>query len=357
MLERAQLLESIATTITDYREGGIPTPTPEHVDRWVCQFDPEVQLPMLSELSHVLERTYISRDKVEIFLSNLVKNPKLAETDFCSFWSNTEFLNIQQGGNSQTEMLEMFSQALQQQCGFPVQSGLQNPHAYIYLDDGLFSGSRVRQDLEMWIRNEAPSDATLHIIVIVNHSGGSYFTENNIKSVIAESGKNIDLKIWSAVSVENRKYYKDESEVLWPVSPPEDHLVIDYVNSLLVERFPFEPRAVLNSTSYQHRVFSSESGRQLLESELLLAGVKIRSFCENPKSIIRPLGYSFFGLGFGSTFVTFRNCPNNAPLAFWWGDPNASPGHPFSKWYPLFPRKTYDQNMGFRGIDLSDFEF
>jgi hypothetical protein len=34
-------------------------------------------------------------------------------------------------------------------------------------------------------------------------------------------------------------------------------------------------------------------------------------------------------LGFGSTIVTFRNCPNNAPLAFWAGDP----------WYPLFPRK------------------
>lgn len=26
--------------------------------------------------------------------------------------------------------------------------------------------------------------------------------------------------------------------------------------------------------------------------------------------------------------VTFRNCPNNCPLAFWVGDP----------WYPLFPR-------------------
>ena len=35
-------------------------------------------------------------------------------------------------------------------------------------------------------------------------------------------------------------------------------------------------------------------------------------------------------LGFGSLVVTFRNCPNNAPLALWAGDP----------WYPLFPRRT-----------------
>jgi hypothetical protein len=35
-------------------------------------------------------------------------------------------------------------------------------------------------------------------------------------------------------------------------------------------------------------------------------------------------------LGFGSLIVTFRNCPNNAPLAFWVDSP----------WYPLFPRTT-----------------
>lgn len=355
MTDREQLLESITTKITDYREGEIPRPTPEHVDRWLSQFAPEVQFPLLSELSHVLERTYISKSNVETFLSKLVINPKLAGTDFCSFWRNAEFLNIQQGGNSQTEMLEMFSQALQRQCGFSTQSGLQNPHAYIYLDDGLFSGNRIKQDLQGWIRNEAPSDATLHIIVIVNHSGGSYFTKKNIKSVIAEFGKNIDLNIWRAFVVENTRYRKNISEVLWPHILPESQLLMDYVNS--IDKFPFEPRAVLNSTTYQHRVFSSESGRQLLESELLLAGVKIRSFCENPKPIMRPLGYSFFGLGFGSTFVTFRNCPNNAPLAFWWGDPDMPSGHPFSKWYPLFPRKTHGQNVDFRGIDLSDFEF
>ncbi len=38
-------------------------------------------------------------------------------------------------------------------------------------------------------------------------------------------------------------------------------------------------------------------------------------------------------LGFGSLVVTFRNCPNNAPLALWVGDP----------WYPLFPRTTNSQ--------------
>lgn len=42
-------------------------------------------------------------------------------------------------------------------------------------------------------------------------------------------------------------------------------------------------------------------------------------------------------LGFGSLIVTFSNCPNNAPLAFWVDSP----------WYPLFPRATNsDTSLG-----------
>jgi hypothetical protein len=69
--------------------------------------------------------------------------------------------------------------------------------------------------------------------------------------------------------------------------------------------------------------------------------LRIRSFSQNPSPSLRPLGFGPFGVGFGSLFVTYRNCPNNAPLALWWGDPDADPSHPFSKWRPLVPRKTY----------------
>ncbi len=53
--------------------------------------------------------------------------------------------------------------------------------------------------------------------------------------------------------------------------------------------------------------------------------------CPNLGESQRPLGHtSLEALGFGSMIVTFRNCPNNAPLALWVGAP----------WYPLFPRTT-----------------
>jgi hypothetical protein len=64
---------------------------------------------------------------------------------------------------------------------------------------------------------------------------------------------------------------------------------------------------------------------------LLVAGVRIRDMCPNLKENHHPLGYSVLKtLGFGALVVTYRNCPNNCPLAFWADWP----------WEPLFPRKT-----------------
>ena len=78
-------------------------------------------------------------------------------------------------------------------------------------------------------------------------------------------------------------------------------------------------------------IFSSDAGRQLLETEFLKAGVRIRQMCPHLNQYQRPLGNMILDtLGFGSLIVTFRNCPNNAPLALWAGDP----------WVPLFPRTT-----------------
>lgn len=81
-------------------------------------------------------------------------------------------------------------------------------------------------------------------------------------------------------------------------------------------------------------LFSTEEGKHLLEQEFLKAGVRIRQRCPHLTRVQRPLGHvTLETLGFGSLIVTFRNCPNNAPLALWAGAP----------WYPLFPRTTNRQ--------------
>ena len=124
----------------------------------------------------------------------------------------------------------------------------------------------------------------------------------------------------------DRKNYIDASDVLRPTSIPDEQAVIDYAYGL-------SHQVVLRKLGSRTatRFFSSEAGRHILEQEFLKAGVRIRSICPNLNKYQRPLGNSVLEtLGFGSLLVTFRNCPNNAPLALWVGDP----------WYPLFPRRT-----------------
>ena len=348
MTTRAELLESIAKTIADYRKGEIPQPSPEHVEKWVSQFQEEVQEPLLREMDNVVENWYFNRDWVVDFLSRQVKNEKLAGTSPCDFWEKANFLNIQKNGHSQEEMLEVFAEGLQAQCGLHIEGCKSDDGPYIYLDDALFSGFRVGDDLSTWLEQDAPEKGNVHILVIASHKFGEFQILKRLKEQAKESNKDIKFHCWRAVSFENRKIYSKNSEVLWPAVLPDDAALQAYMAEK--HKFPFEPRQP--GGTYENEVFSSEESRQLLERELLLAGVRIRSFCQNPNPIMRPLGFSPFGLGFGSLIVTFRNCPNNCPLALWWGNPEEDESSPLSKWYPLFPRKTYGEEIGFGEISF-----
>lgn len=325
MSERASLLESIADTISDYREGDIDSPTPEHVERWIHQFGEGEQLPILREMDHVLQRTYFSRKETIRFLAGLFQTKKLVGDDPCVFWKSVKFLDIQGGGASQKEMLALFEKILKDKCGFGTDNCGDGPTTFVYLDDAMFSGGRVSHDLSGWIANDAPDGATLHVIVIATHQS-SYYNRNKVDEAIRSSGKSIKATWWHAIDLEDRKKYTDASDVLRPISIPTDPAVQAYVSSL---RYP--PQLRNPGQVGGLGIFSSDGGRQILEQEFLKAGVRIREMCPNFDRYQRPLGRMLLDtLGFGSMIVTFRNCPNNAPLALWAGDP----------WYPLFPRST-----------------
>lgn len=348
MTKREKLLASIAGTTADYREGDLPEPTPEHVGRWINQFEPEVQLPILREVDHVLKQSYIARATVKDFFSSLLSHQKITGGNPAGFWSRAHILDIQQNGQSQTHIREIFGEALRGQLGLDVDECGRAGGAFIYLDDVIFSGGRLTTDLSAWLRNAAPPDSVIHVLVMATHRLGEWQSENRIKEVAASAGKTIKLHIWAALRLENRMKYRNSSDVLWPASVPDDPHVAAYVDQ--EQSFPLQTRVA--GVGKSDLEFTSEEGRQLLENEFLRAGVRIRGFCQNPSPIMRPLGFGSFGVGFGSTIVTYRNCPNNAPLALWWGDPNAHHNHPFSRWYPLLQRRTYE-----REVNLDDFDF
>ena len=323
MAKRTDLLTSIAEITSDYRHGDLGSSTPNHVERWVTQFNSEVQVPILREMNHVLKQTYYSRKKIREYLAGLFRTKALAGDDPCTFWKKVKFFDIQGGGTSQKKMLVLFSKILSDNCGFEVGDCGREPEEFIYLDDATFTGNRVRRDIEAWITEDAPVDAKLHIVVIATHAG-RYFHVNKISETVKSTEKRIKISNWIAVEFEDRKKYNDTSDVLRPVEIPDDPAVQDYVNAMH-HKPEFRNAGQIGGNG----IFSGDAGRQLLEQEFLKAGVRIREMCPNLSESQRPLGYtSLETLGFGSLIVTFMNCPNNAPLVLWVGNP----------WYPLFPR-------------------
>ena len=336
MTERDDLLASVANTIKDYRAGEIAEPTPEHVDRWIRQFSGDVQLPMLRELDYVFKRTYVSRSKAQQLLT------KIAESFPRDFWQTTHILDIQQNGSSQAEMRELLMPILRRRHGVDISNYGTTGGAFVYLGDAIFTGERVIADLSDWMQNQAPTNGTLHLMVMALHEGGRYWIEQNEERL--KEGQKIDVRIhrFDGFVFENRLAYRNQSNVLWPIAE-------------VYNEASFAPRQPGTAVMFP---FSTEQGRQLLEQEFLSAGMRIRSFANNPSPMLKPLGFYRFEPGFGSLFATYRNCPNNCPLALWYGDPSYAPNHPLGQWYPLLQRKPYEaRHSSQASIDPDDMPF
>lgn len=298
-----------------------------HVYKWIEQFDENVRLPLLNELAYVLERTYITRQTMKSFLRKLFNAIKSNDSK-CNEWKNINLLRIQQRGNSQSEMLSLFDEVLLEEChGTVTVDDCSAPEAdsYIYLDDFIFTGLRLKTDLENWLINEAPENINLYVVTYGSYAG-FWYNKQSIETVINQIGKKINLQFIEAVKLENRKTYSSSSHVLWPSVTPNDASVVNFEAGL-----PTQPHKRQPITLTNNGVFPSESGRQLLEEQFLIKGVEIIQGSGNFGPAHKPLGFTGYdSFGFGAMHLTYRNCPNNTPLALWAGYP----------WYPLFPRKT-----------------
>lgn len=318
------LRENIASIISDYRHGEIQQPNAAHVDRWIRQFPSQVRDPILAELAHVLSKSYVTKISMQNFIRNVVNSDRLTRSDPKSYWRDVEFLRLQKFGNSQRDMLSIFDVTLKEVCGFTTNQREGNPKAFIYLDDGVFSGGRVKADLVKWVAESAPKMATLEVIVISLHLYGQFVANKAIQAAAQEAGKTINIRWWRLQEIEDRKAYTDNSDVLRPISIPAEAAA--YVGKF---QYPVNLRG--HSKVGDCGFFSSGAGRHLLEQEFFKGGIEVRNRCPNLPEQMRPLGSTWLQTpGFGTMFVTYRNIANNTPLVLWAGNP----------WYPLFPRKT-----------------
>ena len=337
MTERSDILQSISDTIADYRRDEISPRTPRLIDDWLQQFPEAVQFSLLNALDYVLERTYISRAKFQVFLKALALSTKFAPTvEPKDYWRRANFVNIQQGGSSQAEILELFDEVLEEAYGFGLSQTGSPDGDFIYLDDCIGTGARLRSDVCNWLTGDTPQNINLHVITPIFFKG-SYWIDAKIQETGKENGKTVLLKKWSLpqFEMENRRMYRNQSDVLWPTSDLEHDDVHEYFAYLGELGRPPTLRHQIPSGS--SRIFANDSQRVLMENAFLTRGCTIRKKNDNLPKALRPLGYSILDtLGFGSMFVTYRNCPNNCPLVLWVDQPN----------YPaLFPRKTNTDSL------------
>ena len=174
------------------------------------------------------------------------------------FGGPSSFLDIQARGNSQREMLRTFASLLQEECNLEIEDCGGAPAAYLYLDDGIFTGNHIRNDINPWIQGAAPNVATVHVVTIALHRGGQYYAKTGVEEAAQHAQKKIDFHWWRCVEIEDRRAYVDSSDVLRPTSLPRDKLTKQYVQGL---KYP--PVLRKAGSVGNNKFFSSEEGRHL----------------------------------------------------------------------------------------------
>ena len=345
--ERRELLASIAATVADYRVDEISPIDADYVEAWVSQFADADQPHILSEMDALLKRCYFSRRRVVKGLKELLFDEDIQGPNPLEALQETKFLRIWRKGSSQRDLLAITGEILSKK-GIDIEScGEETPKAYIYVDDGLYSGNTVLYDFKNsnWF-DEAIPGTTLYLLFLAFHQEGAMYVHNKIDDFVRP--KKIKVKLWGTQKLFNRRGAGEKQfDCFWPLELTGNEYVDAYVAQLKEEWqnwFPpmFRPARV----PQVDEMFSSPKGRKILEQALLKAGAEIVTWPTTAKAEMRPMGYEKLkSLGFGTPIVTYRNISNNSPLALWWGDPSMPSSHPFSKWQPLFPRKGNESSL------------
>jgi len=347
---RTMLLQSLANTISDYRKGEIAPITPAHVERWLNQFDFNDQHVILAEMDAIMKRLYFSRSRVKECIRAFLKEKIVRNNDPKQLLPYISFLNIQKRGSSQSIMVDLADEILREDYGYPLSAiGTHEVKIYIYLDDSIYTGSKIRYDLTDgidttgWLSTCPYPGCTLWVYTIARHIEGIEYARKYILN--AAQTKGIKVYRETTLMLDNTRRPGSSIEMLWPENL-HDPYVDSYVSELeaaLTQRGWFAD--IFRSIApVQERLFSSSEARRVVEQAFLKKGIQLVKASRNPAPSIRPLGFmKLISLGFGTLFVTYQNIANNCPLVLWWGDPNLPPTHPIGQWYPLFPRRTNEQ--------------
>ena len=322
--------QELAHILSDYAPKRVTT---KSVIEWINQFDVEDREMVLVELAHVLKRTYISRTRakraMEDFLLQIIS--RYYSGDPLRFRHDVRFLETQEGeGESQYDMIALANEVLRTRWGFTAEEcGRSMPKRFIYLDDVVYSGNRLRYDFldekpegraagRGWLLYGAPRGSTIHVFVLAAHSVGWEYAQRHIRAEAVKRG--VKVFFHTEQTYANRRVPCVEHCCLWPRSDYGDAKLQRYLEYLRREAKRRSLDCLFlrpESTPLRETFFSSPEGREVLERTFVLKGLEL---IENTRvQSLRPLGWEkLLSLGFGTLVFSYRNCPNTVPVVLWW---------------------------------------
>lgn len=311
-----------------------------HVEKWVSQFDDHHDV-ILQETLFLLKDFYFSKKDIGKYLNSTFSNKRIWGDDIEKNLSNTGFLDFQIKGESQHRLYQKAAKEILNLYGIDIKNNKNNYNlkSYLYVDDCMFSGVTLSKDLSRLI-DQIPCGSKIDVVFIISHSFSEWWVYKNLEQKLND--KNIELHLWRHLVINNSGGKNTQYDCLWPMSYESDN-VENYLKHIKreSESNPDKKVRLFRTNNYKGDIYSSEKNREIIEKQLMEAGLKIMNFCESTNQYMRPMGYdNRISFGFGAFFATYLNMSNNCPLAYWWGDSSAEEYHPFSRWYPLLPRKS-----------------
>ena len=337
MIETKNLIGNLVNIAHDYNNCEFDE---EHVVKWLEQFPQVHHKVILRELNNILEKTYFSRDRVKDIVFELLNDREVIIGNIYDY----KFINPQILGGSQRDMLNLVDEVLDEQFNLTLEEcGTEDSTSFIYIDDALYSGNRLRRDIEQWV--ESIDDITkverLCVLFLAAHERNLKFILDTISKLLPET----EISIWTEVSFKDD--VKRSNNLFEAYLPIENEAytdnAIEYVervdNTRSDSQRQYIPLFRKYGTYFNDQYFSNATNRNIVEKLFFEKGVSITNYAANPNPNMRAMGYdNSKTLGFGSYIITYRNIANNCPLVLWWGDLTATSG--INNWYPLFPRIT-----------------
>lgn len=299
----------------------------QHIKQWINQFEIFEQDFIASIVIKLLENRYITKKEEVEFIDELFENQSLKIDGTMPLP-----LQIQGNGKSQKHLVQHYQKVFSEHPKITY-----SQDRVIYLDDFIFSGGRIYQDLTNWIPRQEKSHK-IYVGVIGCHSS-TWQTKKKLKNKIFDNNQknnlNSSLIFLDCTELENKLSKRNESDVLWPMQKifqTEEYKKYEVPN--------FKYRDGFIETPYN--LFKNNDERVRFENICLKYGFKIIERCKATNSTTKPLGNCHFdGYGFGGLIFNYRNCPNNTPLIFWWGSGDINKLHLYNQWHPLMPRTVY----------------